>query len=233
MNEEGERAAGRGAFADVGGADAGAGAAVAFVLNDADGEVDFAGVEGLARRDGIKARGEAREKLEELLRVIEFGGAVLKEVDKLAAPEIRFEFFLVAGLDERGEVGVAGVFGPAFESGTGELADHEPGSEGLAEGEGLAVEVDNGLAGEAEALEDEVDSVTGVDGEDAGGIAREVLDAGAGEVKLDVAGFFFGAGAGEETVFEDGGGVGIVARPGGDCRFQCRRALRPHCLSAP
>ena len=77
VNEEGERAAGRGALADVGGADAGAGAAVAFVLNDADGEVDFAGVEGLARRDGIKARGEAREKPEKLLRVVEFGGAVI------------------------------------------------------------------------------------------------------------------------------------------------------------
>jgi len=115
VDEEGELAAGRGALADVGRADALAGAAVAFVLDDADGEVDFVGVEGLTGGDGVEARGEAREKLEKLLRIVEFGRRVLEEVDELAAPEIRFEFLLVAGLDERGEVGVAGVFGPAFE----------------------------------------------------------------------------------------------------------------------
>ena len=135
------------------------------------------GMKSLARRDGIEARSKARQELEELLRVVQFGGAVLQEIDELAAPEICFEFFLVAGLDQRGKVRVGGVFGPAAQSGAGKLADHEPGGESFTQGERLAVEIHDGLvAGKAKTLEDKIDSVAGVDRENAGGIARQIFD---------------------------------------------------------
>ena len=124
-----QHAARRSAFADVRGANALAVAAVALVLDHANGEIDAGGMKSLARRDGIEARSKARQELEELLRVVQFGGAVLQEIDELAAPEICFEFFLVAGLDQRGKVRVAVCFRPAAQSGAGKLADHEPGGE--------------------------------------------------------------------------------------------------------
>ena len=134
----------------------------------------------------------------------QFGGAVLQEIDELAAPEICFEFFLVAGLDQRGKVRVGGGVWPSRAKWSWKaLLDQEPGGESFTQGERLAVEIHDGLvAGKAKTLEDKIDSVAGVDRENAGGIARQIFDAGAGEIELDVAGFFLRAGAGEGDDFQ-------------------------------
>src|ERR1700677_4490568 len=88
---------------------------------------------GLAGGDGVEARGEAREDVEELLRFGDGAGKVVDQVDELAAPAIVFRAGFVVGADEGLELGVAaaadvgggGELGVLADAAASELADGE------------------------------------------------------------------------------------------------------------
>ena len=82
----------------------------------------------------------------------------------------------------------------------GELADAEAGAQGFFEGDLDLVVVEDALvAGEVEGLEDVVDGLGAVLGQDADGVAGRVGHA-VFEGELDVAGLLLGAFTGEEVV---------------------------------
>ena len=70
------------------------------VADDADGGLDVVRVHGLAGGDGVHARGEALEDVEELLRLGDDAWEVGGEVDELAAPAVLLGAGLVVGADE-------------------------------------------------------------------------------------------------------------------------------------
>ena len=90
VQEDGHGGADDAALAEVAGGDALAVSAVGGVADYSDGGVDLVGVRGLAGGDGVHARGEALEDVEELLRLGDDAGELGDEVDELAAPDVLF-----------------------------------------------------------------------------------------------------------------------------------------------
>jgi len=187
-------------------------AAVGLVADDADRGLDGVLVHGLAGGDGVHARGEALEDVEELLRVGDDPGEVGGEVDELASPAVLLGAGLVFGAYEVFEAfDVWGELGVLAYGATGELADAEAGAEGLFEADLDLVVIEDALAAsEVEGFEDLCYGDGAVFGDDpdgvSGGVGHALFDG-----ELYVAGLLLRPFAGEEAVVGHGGEEGVIA----------------------
>ena len=214
VQEDGHGAADRGALAEVAGGDTLTVHAMRVVEHDADGGVHLARVRGLRTGDGVHARREAREDVEERLRVGDKARELLGEVDKLAAPDVLLGEGLVLLADERLERVrdvLATELRELVDRATRQLANGETRGQRFVERNFDLVVIEDALvAGEAEHFENVLDLLFAVGRDDADSVARRVGHA-LFEVELDVDGLFFGLRAGEAVVGEDLRGVGGVA----------------------
>ena len=106
---------------------------MAFIADDADAEMDFAGMRAWARGDRVEARLELFEHRDEFFPVGEIGGVVDDQIDQVAAPaEVVVGLFIV-GRDERAEEGRAASGLPLLEDRLVERADVVVVDEGVAQ----------------------------------------------------------------------------------------------------
>jgi hypothetical protein len=212
VEEDGHGGAFAGAVAEVAAGYPLTVAAVALVADDADRGLDVVLVHGLAGGDGVHARGEALEDVEELLRLGDYFGEVGGEIDELASPAVLLGAGLVFGADQAFEAFNGGCeLGVLAYGAAGELADAETGAEGLFETDfDLVVVKDTLAAGVMEGFENLGDCDGAVFRDDSDGVAGGVGHALV-EGELYVAGLLLRTLACEEAVIGHGGEEGVVA----------------------
>ncbi len=143
IDEAGDGGAGADAFGEPCGGDPFAVATVALVADGGDGEVDLVGVGAETAADGVETDLDLFVKADEFLGLELCVGEGEEEIDDLAAVEPCVEGVLVIGAEKRfegwGGGGVAG--GDGGEEFAVRDGDGAGSGEGLADGDGAAVEI--------------------------------------------------------------------------------------------
>src|SRR5665213_1896617 len=156
VEEDGHGRANRRAFAEEARADALALGPVGLVADDADHGMDLAGVRVERGGDGVHARREALQDVEELPRLGNDAGKIGDKVDELAAPDVLLGQRLVFGTQQGFQSWwrvVGAELGELVDAAAGKFADAEARTQGFFERNFYLVVVQDALgAGEAQRL---------------------------------------------------------------------------------
>ena len=204
------------AFSEVGGANAFAQSAFAFVANGRHGEVHVLGMGLRARRNGVKARRELAQSLHKFLRREARGRVLLQQIDEMQPVEIMLQRLFLIRREQVPQKwrGITGLFHQCVQELRRWFGDRVIFPQRFAQPLGLALAAwDELVARATQRVQDLLHQVQTIAFHDTDGIARFIGQAGVCQREFVVARVIGGIWAREAAIHQQFCRVRIFARP--------------------